>query len=714
MLKHCPRCKSEQIITETGNCTVCSTTLEDLPAGGSPESDDSNLLDIVVTEVPADDREFVGGDKLGVEDSKDQPGPSQETSDRSGDINKLMDYDPIGVSEPTLPPAADYSDETSSNKEVKAEPVLEHSKSASDKPKLSPDEVDGKLQKLSDEDLKKIEQNLYGKNVRLADEEKAKIRSKLNELDTPEEPEEAGSDVPETDKKPLLEGLGEAPKAARSKGKAYFYKNYIQLMGRHHLTRHDELTVNGREYHLQPKKLNSALLFSSIAGAFFIVLFIVGSMFLNSSGSGDGVVAGMILDKQGKPYIKGAEVVFPELGIKVESDAEGYFSTTGVPEGTHKIEYYVKKKLTGSDFATVVNDKISMISLSPNLKNSDKKSTNKYAKKSSSKSSSSKTIKKTVQARPTSKQTPAPQKRSTAASKASPRRGPASIKLAANVADARIKIDGKVLGAGNLKYRNIKPGSHKYEISADGYGTRSGTIFLKAGETRTLSVSLQLLSIPIEEKTYSAEDFFQSGLAAFRAGNYEDAIADFTEAINLEPSYSQAYFNRAMTKQQLYLQEEAVEDFIRAAEIYRFKKRFSKAITSYNKALEIDDKSIPAYLGRAELYLAKGQEIAALADYDNVIRVDRRNFQGYYGLGQARFNQGYYKQAIGHFKNARSIDKSDPYVYQYLMLSYMAIDKFKKVKKSYEQFQEVASKKQMGDMRRNKRYAAAIKAAEAQ
>ena len=702
MLKHCPRCKSEQIITETGNCTVCSTTLED-----SPETDDSSQLDIVVTEVPTDDREFVGGDKLGVEDSKDQPGPSQEESQDSENINKLMDYDPIGVSEPTLPPAADYSDETSSSKEIKPKPVLEHSKSSSDKPKLTPDEVDGKLQKLSDEDLKKIEQDLYGKNVHLADEEKAEIRNKLNELDSPEDHEE-------TDKKPLLEGLGEAPKAARSKGKAYFYKNYIQLLGRHHLTRHDELTLNGREYHLQPKKLNSALLFSSIAGAFFIVLFIVGSMFLNSSGSGDGVVAGMILDKQGKPYIKGAEVVFPELGIKVESDAEGYFSTTGVPEGTHKIEYYVKEKLTGSDFATVVNNKISMISLSPNLKNSGKKSTNKYAKKSSSKSSSSKTIKKTVQARPTSKQTPAPQKRSTTVSKTSPRRGPASIKLAANVADARIKIDGKVLGAGNLKYRNIKPGSHKYEISADGYGTRSGTIFLKAGETRTLSVSLQPLSIPIEEKTYSAKDFFQSGLTAFRAANYEDAIADFTEAINLEPSYSQAYFNRAMTKQQLYLQEEAVEDFIRAAEIYRFKKRFSKAITSYNKALKIDDRSIPAYLGRAELYLAKGEEIAALADYDKVVRVDRRNFQGYFGLGQARFNQGFYKQAIGHFRNAKSVDNSDPYVYQYLMLSYMALDKFKNVKKSYEQFQAVASKKQMSEMRRNKRYAAAIKAAETQ
>ena len=713
MLKHCPRCKSEQIITETGNCTVCSTALEDLPDGSSPQPDDTGQLDIVVTEVPTDDREFVGGEKPGVEESKDQANPRQEVSDNSGNINKLIDYDPIGVSEPTLPPAADYSNESTSKEEFSPAPSPKSSNSATDKPEKAPAEVDGKLQKLSDEDLKEIEHNLYGKNVHLADKEKAEIRSKLNKLDTPEESKEADSNYPESDKRPLLEGLGETPKVSRSKGKAFFYKNYIQLMGRHHLTRHDELIVNGREYHLQPKKLNSALLFSSLAGAFLIVLFIVGSIFLGGPGNGNGTVAGMILDKKGKPFLSGAQVVFPELGIKTESNAEGYFSTSGVPEGTHKIEYYIKKKLIGSDFATVVNDKISMISLSPNIKKSAKKSS-KYAKKSSTKSSSSKSTKKVVQATPTSKQASAPKISSTTTSKVSPRRGPASIKLAANVADARIKIDGKVLGAGNLKYRNIEPGSHKYEISADGYGTRTGTVFLKAGETRTLSVSLQPLSSPVKEKTYSAEDFFQSGRSAFKAGKFEDAIADFTEAINLEPSYPQAYFNRAITKQQLYLQEEAVEDFIRAAEIYRFKKRYSKAITSYNKALQIDDRSISAYLGRAELYLAKGEEIAALADYGNIVRIDRRNFQGYYGLGQARFNQGYYKQAIGHFKNARSINRNDPYVYQYLMLSYMAIDKFKDVKKSYEQFQEVASEKQLREMRSNKRFAAAIKAAKTQ
>jgi len=339
LLKHCPRCKSEQIITESGNCSVCSTTLEDSPIGKSLEPNESGLLDIVVTEVPADDREFVGGEKPGVEDSKDQPNPSQETSDNSGNINKSLDslnYDPIGISEPTLPPEADYSDETGSKEKLKPEPAPELSKSASAKLEKAPTEVDGKLKKLSNEELKLIEESLYGKNVNLADKEKAEIRSKLNALDTTQEPKEADSIIPESDKKPLLEGLGEVPKSSRSKGKAYFYKNYIQLMGRHHLTRHDELIVNGVEYQLQPKKLNSALLFSTIAGAFVIVLFIVGSMFLSGGGNGNGIVAGMILDKKGKPFIGGAQVVFPELGIKIESNAEGYFSASDVPDGTHK------------------------------------------------------------------------------------------------------------------------------------------------------------------------------------------------------------------------------------------------------------------------------------------------------------------------------------------------------------------------------------------
>ena len=185
LLKHCPRCKSEQIITATGNCTICSTTLEDLPVGSSPGPNDSGQLEIVVTEVPADDREFVGGEKPGVEESKDQANPRKEVSDNSGNINKLMDYDPIGVSEPTLPPAADYSDESTSKEEFRPAPSPKSSNSATDKPEKAPAEVDGKLQKLSDEDLKKIEHNQKINLVARADIEGSKYQGRTISRSTP-------------------------------------------------------------------------------------------------------------------------------------------------------------------------------------------------------------------------------------------------------------------------------------------------------------------------------------------------------------------------------------------------------------------------------------------------------------------------------------------------------------------------------------------------
>jgi hypothetical protein len=85
LIKKCPNCKSEQIVTESGNCSVCGTLIAD--AQGQTGSEEGDQLDIVVREVPEDDREFVGGSK--------EPGP-RDKSDKSTNIgpNRLFRANP--------------------------------------------------------------------------------------------------------------------------------------------------------------------------------------------------------------------------------------------------------------------------------------------------------------------------------------------------------------------------------------------------------------------------------------------------------------------------------------------------------------------------------------------------------------------------------------------------------------------------------------------
>ena len=141
------------------------------------------------------------------------------------------------------------------------------------------------------------------------------------------------------------------------------------------------------------------------------------------------------------------------------------------------------------------------------------------------------------------------------------------------------------------------------------------------------------------------------------------------------------------------------------------KKEYSWAVTSFNRALEVNKKSIVALLGRGDLYLAKGEEIAALADFDAVLKLDKRNYQGYMGIGKARFQQANFKLAIENFKNARALNKQDPYLYQYLMLSYASLSDVKEVKKAYERFQEIATENQRTAMAKDRRFVVALELA---
>ncbi len=145
--------------------------------------------------------------------------------------------------------------------------------------------------------------------------------------------------------------------------------------------------------------------------------------------------------------------------------------------------------------------------------------------------------------------------------------------------------------------------------------------------------------------------------------------------------------------------------------MYRIKKEYGWSITSFNRALEVDNRSIAAILGRGELYLAKSEETAALADFDAVLKMDKRNYQAIMGVGKSRLQQANFKLALESFKAARSVNKDDPYLYQYLMLTYTSLNDVNEVKKAYARFREIATENQLSAMQKDHRFVAALQLA---
>jgi tetratricopeptide (TPR) repeat protein len=85
-------------------------------------------------------------------------------------------------------------------------------------------------------------------------------------------------------------------------------------------------------------------------------------------------------------------------------------------------------------------------------------------------------------------------------------------------------------------------------------------------------------------------------------GDNDRAIADFTEAIRLDPKYVRAYNNRGNA--------------------YHDKGDNDRAIADYTEAIRLDPKYTFAYNGRGNAYQAKGDNDRAIADFTEAIRLD--------------------------------------------------------------------------------------------
>jgi tetratricopeptide (TPR) repeat protein len=85
-------------------------------------------------------------------------------------------------------------------------------------------------------------------------------------------------------------------------------------------------------------------------------------------------------------------------------------------------------------------------------------------------------------------------------------------------------------------------------------------------------------------------------------GDSDRAIADFTQAIQLSPKYTQAYNNRGVA--------------------YFERGDIDRAIADYTQAIELDPKFALAYNNRSNAYGVKGDIDRAIADFAQAAKLN--------------------------------------------------------------------------------------------
>jgi Flp pilus assembly protein TadD len=146
----------------------------------------------------------------------------------------------------------------------------------------------------------------------------------------------------------------------------------------------------------------------------------------------------------------------------------------------------------------------------------------------------------------------------------------------------------------------------------------------------------------------SAAAHLRSGLAAFDARRYDQAISEYTRALQLDPRLAEAYINRGQS--------------------YHLKEHYACAIEDYTQALELDPPvklAAAAYNFRGNAYAYQEQHVQAIEDYRRSIQLDPDYVAAYFNLGLVYHVRHEYERAIQSYTQALDRDASYAPAYFY-------------------------------------------------
>lgn len=140
-----------------------------------------------------------------------------------------------------------------------------------------------------------------------------------------------------------------------------------------------------------------------------------------------------------------------------------------------------------------------------------------------------------------------------------------------------------------------------------------------------------------------ASDALNRGVVHAENGDSDKAIADYTEAIRLDPTLAQAYYSRGNA----YVNRGALD----------------KAVADFTGAIRLDPTDAKADWARAYAYKSLGDNDRAIADFTQTIRLLPGFAGGYFERGMAHLRNGDYTVAIPVFTKVIELNPDLPAAY---------------------------------------------------
>jgi tetratricopeptide (TPR) repeat protein len=208
-------------------------------------------------------------------------------------------------------------------------------------------------------------------------------------------------------------------------------------------------------------------------------------------------------------------------------------------------------------------------------------------------------------------------------------------------------------------------------FSSVGIISKSGSITFSQGQAYDKAIADYTEAIRLDPNSSIAYE--ERGNAYGGKKDYDRAIADFTQAIRLDPNNTSAYNNRGLAYGDKGDYDRAIADFTQTIRldpnnasaynnrggVYSYKGDYTQAITDYTRAIQLAPNFAIVYKNRGTMYFNKGDYTRAITDYTRAIRLDPNNVDAYIDRGDAYWIKGNRTRAYADWSKALQLDPNN-------------------------------------------------------
>jgi tetratricopeptide (TPR) repeat protein len=149
---------------------------------------------------------------------------------------------------------------------------------------------------------------------------------------------------------------------------------------------------------------------------------------------------------------------------------------------------------------------------------------------------------------------------------------------------------------------------------------------------------------------YNATDYYRSGMSAYSAGNYDQAISDFQQATYLDPRYGDAFYGLGKAYEAIHRDQQALEAYLSAvraqpshgeahskAGILYFKQRkYDPAETHLKRAISYAPADPMSFYYLGEIYRMQGKCKSSVDMYKKALAISPNLLDAKDGLRRAQ------------------------------------------------------------------------------